>query len=482
MKKLALLLVLALLLPVYLLAQEEPEQKPQETLEQKLLGQVDSFKKAVSRIRGKEFRGDFKVGIKTKEELRKLILEKSKEDEMLGEFEKTRKLLVKLGAVKPEFDLRKTLTEMLTEQIAGFYDPEAKALYLMEETAAGPTTGMVLAHEMFHALQDQYFHIRAMQQVIHNNDDRYLAIMGIIEGEATLGGFEYDFEKKGVSIITLPMLDNFGAIARAGFEMDLRMKPDSAMARAPKIIREMLIFQYCEGSSFVQKFLQKHNSWKALDKLFERPPLSTEQIMHPDKYLAEKDYPVRIFLPELHKKLNGQWEEVTTSTMGEFLLKVLLSEFVDGKTAAAAAAGWDGDSYTFIASKEKGGPQIIAWLSVWDSKDDAEEFVKAYAQALGKRYKKEPELTNTGYFLNIKQGEETALIHFAGTQVLIIQGAPRSLLPKITAEMLKARQVVMKEADFGDLSRKKLELPKTPEKPKPPPEKEPKKEPAKRDF
>ena len=265
--------------------------------------------------------------------------------------------------------------------------------------------------------------------------------------------------------------------------MQLKMQPNSAMAKTPRFIREMLMFQYCEGSSFVQKFLQKHKSWKEIDSLFENPPLSTEQIMHPEKYLGEIDYPVRIHLPELHKRLEGGWEEITTGNMGEFLLKVFLSEFIDGKTAAAAATGWDGDSYTMIESKEKGGPQIIALLSVWDSEKDAREFAEAYAGALGKRFKTKAQKLDTGFFLHVEDEKETVLIELAGTQALVIQGAPVLLIPEVRSLVLKARQVEMKERGFDDLAGQKPDLPGPPAKGETEPDEEQEeKEPAKRDF
>jgi hypothetical protein len=319
---------------------------------------------------------------------------------------------------------------------------------------------------------------------------------------------------------------DFGTVVRQAMSRQLRARPDSPVAKAPSVLRDTLLFRYIEGSSFVQKFLKKHGSWKKLDLLFDNPPLSSEQIMHPEKYMDRDkvDYPVKVIMPKLHEKLEGEWEEVATNTMGEYQTRLLLSEYIDvpeakkpsaegpseepsiprpadkarkrTNKAAAAAAGWDGDRYTMIESTEKGGPQIIVWLSVWDTMQDAQEFVKAYAELLSRRFKKELTLVGTGYFMETGEGSDTALVEFSGTQALVIQGAPASLVPKIREEALKARQVIMKEGDFSKLAGHKLKLPtvkktepvdKPEEKPEQEPAEEPeekpeKKEPDSRDF
>jgi hypothetical protein len=170
---------------------------------------------------------------------------------------------------------------------------------------------------------------------------------------------------------------------------------------------------------------------------------------------------VDIKLPQLHEELKGEWEEVARDTLGEFLIKVMLKEFLDKETSETAAAGWDGDAFTLIESKEEGGPMIVGWLSVWDSEKDASEFADAYAAALNKRFGKEPEKTQTGYHLEIDK-EESALIEIAGDQVLVIQGAPESMIPEVKSAVLKARRVVATEQGFDRLLKQQPE--KAPEK------------------
>jgi hypothetical protein len=481
MRKLVVIIAaLTLLVPLRLPAQDEVEKSGKEESQEKLLEKIETYKKWVSQTRGKEFISKFKVTVKDKEDLRKSLVEKAGEPESLRQLEQARKVCVKLGLIDKNLDVKKLMLEMLTEQIAGFYDPENDELCVMEKTMTGIMADVAGAHEIFHALQDQYYHLDAMLKSTRTNEDMGLVVGAIVEGEANLGGFEYVAAKMGQSIVNGPI--DFGKMFRQSVDKDLKDRPDSPMAKAPSILRDPLLFRYIEGSSFVQRYLKKHKSWKKLDQLFDNPPLSSEQIMHPEKYLDEEkaDYPVQIILPELHEKLEGKWKEVATNTMGEFQTKLLLAEYIDKEKAAAAAAGWDGDRYTMIESEEEGGPQIIAWLSVWDTMQDAQEFVKGYAELLTKRFKKELTLVETGYFLETGEGTDTVLVEFSGTQALVIQGAPASLVPAVRAEVLKARQVEMKEKDFGDLAKQKLELPKAPEKASEEPEKQPEEKPEKK--
>lgn len=463
MRKLALVFALVFFLPLSY-SQDGQKKKPSEPPDEarEIQERIAHFRKAVSEMRGKKFLQDFKFGVKTREELQEYIVGKFKEEKARGEFKKLRKLLITLGLISPELDIEKSLLKMLTERIAGFYEPEKDELFLMEGSMGGLMQDITIAHEVCHALQDQHYDLDAMTKSIRNNTDRQLAVFGIVEGEATLAGFEYMLKKMNQSVVT-EQLDR-GKWYRTMSELDLRFSPNSALAKIPKFIREMFIFRYCEGATFVQTVLKKFKSWKELDRIFDNPPLSTEQVLHPEKYIGKVDYPVRILLPKLHKELEGEWEEVMTDSMGEFAIRVLLSEFVSKNSAATAAAGWDGDSFALIESKAKGGPTIFVWLSVWDSGKDAKEFTDAYASVLAKRFSIEARKTDTGYLVEPEKESGKTLVEFAGTQVLVIQGAPLSLVAKVRTATLSARQVVMRERRFDKLSRQKLILPAAPDK------------------
>jgi hypothetical protein len=55
----------------------------------------------------------------------------------------------------------------------------------------------------------------------------------------------------------------------------------------------------------------------------------------------------------------------------------------DVSRASAAARGHDGDRYAVLAMP---GGDGLAWVTVWDTPLDAEEFAEAFGAAMAKRY------------------------------------------------------------------------------------------------
>jgi hypothetical protein len=142
-----------------------------------------------------------------------------------------------------------------------------------------------------------------------------------------------------------------------------------ALRNVPPIISESMIFPYFKGMVFCAKLTNK-GGWAAIDDVYRNPPLSTEQIIHPEKYNGEPDLPVLIDLGAL--KPGEGWKEVGRNVLGEMQLAIMLRKH-GGK---AAAAGWDGDRYAVFEGPD--GKLALLWLTTWDSEDDAREFFKGY--------------------------------------------------------------------------------------------------------
>ena len=208
-----------------------------------------------------------------------------------------------------------------------------------------------------------------MQEAVKKDDDRSLALDALIEGEATLAMFGVGMDDwKGEDIIRLPA-------ERMEFTFNLLapfmpvMGAGKTLRNAPPIISESMIFPYFKGMVFCAK-LANEGGWAAIDEVYRNPPLSTEQILHPEKYRAKPDFPMTIDLGTL--KPGDGWKEVGRNVLGEMQTAVMLRKH-GGKTAAA---GWDGDRYAvFEGPKNKLG---LVWLSTWDSEDDAREFAHGY--------------------------------------------------------------------------------------------------------
>jgi hypothetical protein len=230
----------------------------------------------------------------------------------------------------------------------------------------------VIAHELTHALADQNFDIDRMQKSIKplHDDDRDLALSALIEGEATLtmiGAQMDDWDGSVVRNLPAAKLDRV-------FSFLIPLMPmvgGKSLRNAPVILSETMIFPYLRGMVFCAR-LTNDGGWQALNEAYKKPPLSTEQIIHPEKYKAKPDPPTAVDLGKLDP--GPGWKELGRNVVGEMQLGVLLRRH-GGKSAAA---GWDGDRYAVFEGTE--GRLGLVWFSTWDSDDEAREFHKGYVK------------------------------------------------------------------------------------------------------
>ncbi len=133
--------------------------------------------------------------------------------------------------------------------------------------------------------------------------------------------------------------------------------------------------QYREGARWAVA-LYAEGGWEALNRAYARLPCSTEQILHPQKYL-DGEPPQPLALPDLGAALGEGWERLRHDTLGEWLLGLHLSAHLeDATTAWEAAAGWAGDTFEIWESEE--GELLLVWRVAWDDRDEAAEFERAY--------------------------------------------------------------------------------------------------------
>jgi hypothetical protein len=316
---------------------------------------------------GLKFKSPPRVEVRTRDQVRDFLLKKFDEaspaKELAGE-ESAYKLL---GMLPDSMDLRKFLLAVLTEQVAGYYDPATKVLYVVKG-ADDRTVGITITHELVHALQDQYVNLDSIQKATADND-RATAAQAVIEGQA-------QFEQLSM------MLGGSDNVAlRVGGRDRMRemiRENQSAMpvfATAPMVIQESLLFPYLSGADYVQRFKGK----KSTASLFSAIPRSTEQILHTDAYFGSSpDEPSIAVLPAPRGVT-----KVYENNLGEFGTRLFLYQHLKDETLASrAAAGWDGDRYMVVQGPAGRG---IVWASVWDSSLEAAEFSDALTRATAKR-------------------------------------------------------------------------------------------------
>ena len=142
-----------------------------------------------------------------------------------------------------------------------------------------------------------------------------------------------------------------------------------------------MLFPVREGADFIAAlFGMSDAGWDGVNTAYSRPPESTEQVLHPELYLLG-EAPQPTLVPRLAAELGRGWVEVSNDTMGEFLLRVYLEEYLDEIQAADAAAGWGGDSYSLLSGPE--GERVLVLMTAWDSPQDASEFSDAYQVFVG---------------------------------------------------------------------------------------------------
>jgi len=376
------------------------------------LAAAEDVLKNVSRIRGLKPKRSVKSNLKTRDEIKESVIRDMSESTTPEEFYASEKTLAKFGLVPKDFRLREYMVSLLREQVAGFYEPKTQEFYLAAWIPVAEQK-TVIAHELTHALQDQHFNLRRFEKWPSGDSDAELAAHALVEGDATVTMILYDYDQnKGAS----SMLDQDGS------GDDDSKYP--VLAKAPAVLRESLQFPYINGAIFVQTVL-KNRSWQGLNNSYANLPKSTEQILHPDKFLAG-DNPVQVEMGSLLPALGGEWKQLDADVNGEFGLSLLLSEFISKQAARKATEGWGGDRYASYEDK-KTGAVMIAQFATWDTALDAEEFFKAYCERTERRYgpvkPASLEADDVSQRRVYETGEGLVLVELRNKDVVIIEGA-----------------------------------------------------------
>jgi hypothetical protein len=323
----------------------------------------------IERTTGLKFKTPPRLEIRTKAQVREFVVGKFDEQRSAQQLAAEELVYKTLGLIPQSLDLRKFLLDLYTEQIVGYYDPAKKVLYVVEG-APREIARITVAHELIHALQDQYLNLDSLQRQT-SDADRTLAAQAIIEGQAT---YEQMISMVGGEA-------NIAARLPGGWDQIRQMIREArnempVFATAPILIQEALIFPYLSGAEFVRRFKQQRPGVSPLDSL----PVSSEQILHTAAYFGERrDVPTLVTLPAPRSG-----ERVHESNLGELGVRIFVYEHGKDQSAALrAAAGWDGDRYMLLRA---GGGHGIAWVTVWDTAVDAAEFSGALAETVLQRY------------------------------------------------------------------------------------------------
>lgn len=257
-------------------------------------------------------------------------------------------------------DFRQMEIDFSADNILGYYDHETKELFVrMDGPTLSPGAKETLAHEYVHSLQDQYYDLQKLLPATGGDSDREMAIRALVEGDATISGIYY-----ASRYMTM------GEFQKIYEESDGGAPP--VPGRAPVYLQQAWQFPYVFGTEFVLS-LAAPGQYGPVDKAFKNPPTSTEQIMHPEKYLSTpRDEPLPVEIKPFNDVLGGAWKPLESDTLGEFDLYVMLLE--NYQQSPEAAVGWGGARYTLYSD---GKDYLTVMASRWDTKKDANEWEEA---------------------------------------------------------------------------------------------------------
>jgi len=325
-------------------------------------------------------------------------------------------------------DFSGMMTTVMTSQVGAYYDPKKKSFFVLMNNMPEIMQGVLYSHELYHALQDQYFELDQFMSgdsggnIRARNSDADLARRALVEGEATYVMTMWMVQKMSGKPPTRKIMDmmaaqtaNVGmdqlraALRKPGAEQalgpDLKNSVEAAN-EIPAFIMETLMGAYFKGMGFVHAVHEK--GWAAVETAYtDYAPQSTEQILHPEKWLAHED-PVSFEWPKFDKvKALRDWQCLDQDVLGEFQLRIIFKEQGLVEEAEAAAAGWGGDRYAIFKRKDSDATLLLL-RTAWDSEAEASEFADAWRRTQATKF-----------------GDSTVpvLVEQKGVDVYIVEGA-----------------------------------------------------------
>jgi hypothetical protein len=323
------------------------------------------------------------------------------------EIERARLVYGALGLLDAEDDLYSIFAGVLGEQVIGYYDPDTGRLVIRDDVMAGlagsfgpeqaQEARLVLVHELVHALQDQRLELGESYQK-ERTADADNAFRAVVEGDATLAMLAEALRQQGI-----PLSAATAGIQQMGdyVALDALVRGEK-LDEAPAILRVTLVAPYLRGLQFVAA-VQGRGGWPAVNNAHRRPPATTEQVLHPDKYFAREPGEA-ITIPKNEALVAAGFDRIDEDTLGELELSVYLGQGRASGTHEEAAAGWAGDHLVVYRRDEK---SAVIWWTSWDSELDAQE---AFTAAR-----------------SVSPKDSNARVERRGRFVLIVRGLPHRL-------------------------------------------------------
>ena len=346
-------------------AHPKPVGENPPTNEQLLQDRLGAALKYVSEIRQLAAKSPVRGRLISRAEIERYLTEQLDQETPRDLIEATEAMLYGFGTVDQDFDYRASLIELMSSQLLGFYDPKQKTFFVGGELK-GDEADVTLWHELVHALQDQHYDLTHLTDWQPDLGDSQAAVHALAEGDATSAMLDAMLKSRGTTALDVPE-----GLLRAQTVLG------SASLTAPPVLVRSLLAPYVDGLAFTN-YLRRRGGFAAVDEAWRAPPVSTEQLLHPEKFLAQEP-PMTVPLPPAPPSA-PQLLERFHDVMGEQSLRLLLEEWLPARTAAAAAADWGGDRLAVFADEPR-KKWAIGWHLRFDSPVAAERTFIAFARS-----------------------------------------------------------------------------------------------------
>ena len=338
--------------------------------------QVPEISHQLSEITGLPLRRPVPCSFIDKQQVNAFLKQRMKEVASPEDIRAEELTLKKFGLVPPDFDLAASTVDLLTEQAAAFYDYNKRKLFLTDFNSA-ESGDTVLAHELAHALADQNFNLGRYIKQGGKSDDGSTARLSVMEGQATWLMSEYTARRLGQTLLGNPSL----AASMAGMT-DSGAGQFPVFEKAPLYLRRSLVFPYTEGMAFQSAVLERDHQ-RGFAEVFTDAPVSTQQILHPEKYFA-KVKPTEPALP--NAQLPRGYKGLVSGELGELEHGVLLEQYMGKPEAQEIAPHWRGCRFELRENK-KLARVVLLYAVEWDNEASAASYFALYRQVLAKKWK-----------------------------------------------------------------------------------------------
>jgi hypothetical protein len=423
----------------------EKKISPEEA--QDLFKSADEILRFASKQTGLPIKHEVKHKLTSRDEVQKFIEKRMKDDPDAKRMEDSEFVMKKFGLLPETFNLRTFMVSMLREQVAGYYDTKTKTMNLLDWLPP-EVQKPVMAHELTHALQDQYVDLEkwgdagkpeGKQLTLPDQlalDEERVARQSVTEGQAMLVLIDYSLVPMGSSSAQSPdavkmmedqMMDGTGS---------------PVFASAPLYIKRAMMFSYREGTEFERQVLVSDGKEGAFKGTLDHPPQDTREVMQPKTYLEGEHTPL-LNVPNYDKVLGKSWEQVDFGALGQFDVNVMTELYDDADSAKELTPDWRGGYY--YAAHKKGAPaQDVAFIYVskWSDEESAADFAKIFAGSWKQRYKNlrtEPAQNAQGPNKIRKQTEQGLVtVERTGKVVIAIESFPEDDASRLRTAALEA--------------------------------------------